>query len=504
VGINQNAFRGCVNLESITIYANYPPFITEAFEYVSKNIPIYVPCKSLDKYKNAPGWDQFTNFSCIVYPDPQICMVSVNDNNHNQLVWEKQDGFVAYNIYREIMQSGKFERVATISSSSVWLDTGSNAKARSYSYKINGVYSNLTVSEFSNIHRTMYLSVYSGANNSKNLIWTSYEGVEYDSCYIYRAVTPGEWQLIHTVSAENNSYTDYSTPAGTLYYRIEISPVSSCFSGNIKSNIASNIDEIPKYSVFVNANNPAFGSVSGAGTYKRDTTATVSATENCGYRFVNWTKWGEIVSTESTYTFTVTEDVELVANFEAVEWNPTLNFNSYVITKFNNTFMLNLNKLAAHGYTPTHCKWFENGELIGEGFTYSVGNNINDLLKEGAVYTFMLCTGNTPVFSTEKKHGGNQSTVQVSPNPTTGQLTIELRQAQLPNGELTTAAPVGANSAKLIKSVEVFDVFGRNLIPQTSNLKPQTSIDISDLPSGIYFLKITTEQEIITKKIIKQ
>ena len=78
------------------------------------------------------------------------------------------------------------------------------------------------------------------------------------------------------------------------------------------------------------------------------------------------------------------------------------------------------------------------------------------------------------------------------PNPTTGGLTIELRQAQLPNGELR------------INYVEIFDVFGKqisshHLIASSSHYH----INILHLHAGIYFVKITTENGIVTKKVVK-
>ena len=58
------------------------------------------------------------------------------------------------------------------------------------------------------------------------------------------------------------------------------------------------------------------GTVTGAGTYKDNATATLIATPNKGYQFKNWTKNGVEVSTKNPYSFTVTKDVELVANFD--------------------------------------------------------------------------------------------------------------------------------------------------------------------------------------------
>ena len=50
-----------------------------------------------------------------------------------------------------------------------------------------------------------------------------------------------------------------------------------------------------------------------------DTYTTIEAVANSGYDFVNWTIDGTVVSTANPYTFTVTEDIELVANFEEGE-----------------------------------------------------------------------------------------------------------------------------------------------------------------------------------------
>ena len=60
------------------------------------------------------------------------------------------------------------------------------------------------------------------------------------------------------------------------------------------------------------------GSVSGAGTYLEGSECTLTAMANSGYAFLNWTENGEVVSTEAEYTFTVTEERALVANFVAI------------------------------------------------------------------------------------------------------------------------------------------------------------------------------------------
>lgn len=57
------------------------------------------------------------------------------------------------------------------------------------------------------------------------------------------------------------------------------------------------------------------GTASGDGVYTNDTTATVTATPNPGFRFLNWTENGVVVSASANYTFTNIINQSLVANF---------------------------------------------------------------------------------------------------------------------------------------------------------------------------------------------
>jgi len=63
------------------------------------------------------------------------------------------------------------------------------------------------------------------------------------------------------------------------------------------------------------ANPPAGGLVSGGGVINDGATATVIAVPNAGYQFINWTESGTPVSTAASYSFTVTANRNLTANF---------------------------------------------------------------------------------------------------------------------------------------------------------------------------------------------
>jgi len=75
--------------------------------------------------------------------------------------------------------------------------------------------------------------------------------------------------------------------------------------------------------------------------------------------------------------------------------------------------------------------------------------------------------------------------IQIFPNPTTGELQIQ-------------------SSKFKVQNVEIYDVYGRNLTPQTPYPTPLTTINISHLHSGIYFVKITTDVGVVVKKVVKQ
>ena len=79
------------------------------------------------------------------------------------------------------------------------------------------------------------------------------------------------------------------------------------------------VEEPIKYTVTATVNPAEAGTVVGAGEYEENAEATLTATANEGYEFVNWTVAGEEVSTDATYTFTVTTDIEVVANFKVID-----------------------------------------------------------------------------------------------------------------------------------------------------------------------------------------
>ena len=96
--------------------------------------------------------------------------------------------------------------------------------------------------------------------------------------------------------------------------------------------------------VNVSSSNSTYGTVSGGGEFNYGQSCTVTATANPGYYFSGWTLDGELVSSEVEYTFNVTSDMNLVANFvEGVligdggtatsQYLPSYNYYKYALTQ---------------------------------------------------------------------------------------------------------------------------------------------------------------------------
>jgi len=79
--------------------------------------------------------------------------------------------------------------------------------------------------------------------------------------------------------------------------------------------LVANFTALPSYNVTTGIGSGGGGSATGGGSYFSGSSATVTATPNAGYVFWKWTSGSTVVSTSPSYTFTVTANKALVANF---------------------------------------------------------------------------------------------------------------------------------------------------------------------------------------------
>ena len=126
----------------------------------------------------------------------------------------------------------------------------------------------------------------------------------------------------------------------------------------------------------ITVNHTTGGSVTGGGNYNHFAICTLRAIPSTGYHFVNWTENGQEVSTNATYTFTVTGDRTLVANFEQ---------NSYNITATANP---------TSGGTVTGAGTYTHGQtctltaIPSEGYYFVNWTSGNEIISTDEVYSF--------------------------------------------------------------------------------------------------------------------
>ncbi len=158
------------------------------------------------------------------------------------------------------------------------------------------------------------------------------------------------------------------------------------YTFNVTGNrtLVANFQAQPQnYTISVSANPSNGGTVSGGGTYQQGQSCTVHATANTGYTFTNWTENGNVVSTNANYTFTVTDNRTLVANFQAQPQNYTIsvlaNPNNGGTVSGGGTYQqgqsCTVHATANTGYTFTN--WTENGNVVSTNanYTFTVNGN---------------------------------------------------------------------------------------------------------------------------------
>jgi hypothetical protein len=246
--------------------------------------------------------------------------------------------------------------------------------------------------------------------------------------------------------------------------------------------IAVFVEEGGKFKITLLAN-PAEGDVIlGEGYYAYGETITVSAVPNPDYDFINWLENGIEILTESDYTFTVTESRTLTGNFE-----------TYDVVILSNTPGCGVS--GGGNYRPG----IEiTVSAITKGGSYQFVNWTKDGVEVStdAEYTFITAIGDIELVANFVETLGigtvENDGVSVYPNPAVGELRVTSYELQ-------------------VTSIEIFNIMGQSVGAYPCG-RPEITIDISDLPTGVYFIHILTsspseglgEAGVVTKKIIKQ
>ena len=227
------------------------------------------------------------------------------------------------------------------------------------------------------------------------------------------------------------------------------------------------------YTVTVAANPNNAGSVSGGGSFTHGQSCTVNASANSGYAFTKWTENGNLVSTNASYTFTVTGNRNLVANFA------------------QNTYTINATAGANGFITPSGNVVVEAGADMTFTIIPDYGYEIYEVYVDGSLigdpnsYTFHNITSNHSIFATFIMTDGlneNAEAITVYPNPTEGSINLIC-----PNTE----------------EIRIYNTLGVMVKQKNIGDIDNIQIDMSGLPNGIYILQAIRGNDTVTKRIIK-
>ena len=176
------------------------------------------------------------------------------------------------------------------------------------------------------------------------------------------------------------------------------------FTVNGNRTLVANFQaQTQSYTITVSANPTAGGTVTGGGTYNQGASCTVTATANNGYTFTNWTENGNVVSTQASYTFTVTGNRTLVAHFTAQPQNYTVTVSANpaaggTVTgggSYQQGQSCTVSATANTGYN--FVRWTENGNQVSTNPNYTfVVNGNRTLVAQFQAQSYYVATNSNP------------------------------------------------------------------------------------------------------------
>ncbi len=233
-----------------------------------------------------------------------------------------------------------------------------------------------------------------------------------------------------------------------------------------------------QYTIALSANPVAGGTVTGGGSFTGGSTRTVVATPNTGYTFLNWTENGNVVSTSATYSFTVTANRTLVANFGVQQLSISTSSNPLNAggTSGGGTIAYGTQAtVVATAYAgSTFLNWTENGNVVSTtaSYTFTVTASRN-LVANFTVITYLITTGVAPASSGTASGGGSYTyNAQVTLTATAGAGYSFMNWTENGNQVSTASTYTFAATANrnLVANFGVFQIF--NI---TTNSNPTNS-----------------------------
>ncbi len=209
---------------------------SDELPYMYENERIEVGTQSGDYIIHITTADDLDSLFCLKLtvryaPTPEICMVTVGNDNYNHISWKATEPVQHYNIYRENSLTGEFEYVARIAygEGNTWTDSLSEPMMRPYRYRLTLLDSCFNESAHAADHKTIHLTkLRDGDATHVTLVWTPYEGQTVKAYYLLRGTSKDNLYPIDTLDATVLSYRDSFADGVKMYYRIAAELEDAC------------------------------------------------------------------------------------------------------------------------------------------------------------------------------------------------------------------------------------------------------------------------------------
>lgn len=243
-------------------------------------------------------------------------------------------------------------------------------------------------------------------------------------------------------------------------------------TGNV--DLVANFVPVNSYLVTVGINPKGAGEIIGIGAYELNETVNLKAKVNDGYEFINWTENGTIVSEEKEYSFIISGDKNLVANFRPLAYKVTATItpdNAGTVSGIGDYLYgdkVTLNATVNEGYR--FVSWMENGDVVSTSTQHSfiITRDVDLVAK----------------FESYEDVEELMSLIHVYPNPVTDKLYVVVEYE--------------------IDEISVCDIYGKRQVAETPSCQDNLSLDVSNLKSGVYIVMIKTSNGIVTKRFLKK
>ena len=273
-------------------------------------------------------------------------------------------------------------------------------------------------------------------------------------------------QTCHLSATANTGYRFFNWTENGVHVT---SVPNLSFTVTSNRNLVAHFD-LEDYFITATANPTEGGTITGDGAYHYNQSCTLTATANEGYDFINWTENGNVVSNDAAYTFTVTGNRALVANFELQTFEITASANPLEAASINGSGTYNygdeVTLTIVRNEDWAFQNWTENGEVVSEEMTYTFIVTSDRNLIANFLFTEGL--------------GENSFSVKVYPNPTQDEVMVE---------------------SEGLSHVRIVNAYGQTVY----NAKVegnQVRIDLSQMVKGIYMMHIETYGGQAVRKIV--